>query len=95
ALGQPKRSSATSLEWDGLTASFKNDELTRIRVTSSRRGLQNGLKVGMSQTALLQIMGYPSGVSNKILQYNEGGKMGVSVQLDKNNAISVITINSI
>ncbi len=95
ALGQPKRSSATSLEWDGLTASFKNDELIRIRVTSSRRGLQNGLKVGMSQTALLQIMGYPSGVSNKILQYNEGGKMGVSVQLDKNNAISVITINSI
>ena len=95
ALGQPKRSSATSAEWDGLTATFKDDELTRLRVTSARRELQNGLKVGMSQTALLQIMGYPSGLSNKILQYNEGGKTGVSVQLDRNNAISVITVNSL
>ena len=95
ALGQPTRSSSTSAEWEGLTATFKDDDLTRIRVTSSRRELQNGLKVGMSQTALLQIMGYPSGLSNKILQYNEGNKTGVSVQLDKNNAISVITINSI
>ena len=95
ALGQPTRNTSTTAEWPGLTATFKNDELTRIRVTNSQRELQNGLKVGMSQTALLQILGYPSGLSNKILQYNEGSKTGVSVQLDKNNAISSITVNQI
>ena len=95
ALGQPKRSTATSAEWDGLTATFKGDDLTRIRITNAKHELQNGLKVGMSQTALLQIMGYPSGLSNKIMQYNEGSKTGLSVQLDRNNAVSVITINSI
>ena len=95
ALGQPTRSSNTSAEWPGLTATLKGEDITRIRVTNSRRELQNGLKVGMSQTALLQIMGYPSGLSNKILQYNEGNKTGVSVQLDKNNAISSITVNQI
>ena len=95
SLGNPNRNSSTSLEWSGLTATLKGDDITKIRVTSSNRELQNGLKVGMSQTALLQIMGYPSGVSNKILQYNEGNKTGVSVQLDKNNAISSITVNQI
>ena len=95
SLGQPTRSSNTSLEWPGLTATLKGNDITRIRITNSRRELQNGLKVGMSQTALLQIMGFPSGLSNKILQYNEGNKTGVSVQLDKNNAISTITVNQI
>ena len=95
SLGQPTRSSNTSAEWSGLTATLKGEDITRIRITNSSRELQNGLKVGMSQTALLQIMGFPSGVSNKILQYNEGSKTGVSVQLDKNNAISSITVNQI
>ena len=94
-LGQPNRSSSTSAEWSGLTATLKGEDITRIRVTNASRELQNGLKVGMSQTALLQILGYPSGLSNKILQYNEGNKTGVSVQLDKNNAISSITVNAI
>ncbi|MBR1487082.1 MAG: SH3 domain-containing protein [Synergistaceae bacterium] len=95
SLGQPTRSSNTSAEWSGLTATLKGEDITRIRITNANRELQNGLKVGMSQTALLQILGYPSGVSNKILQYNEGSKTGVSVQLDKNNAISSITVNAI
>ena len=95
ALGQPTKSSNTSLEWQGLTATLKGENITRIRVTNSKRELQNGLKVGMSQTALLQILGFPSGVSNKVLQYNEGNKTGISVQLDKNNAISSITVNQI
>ena len=94
-LGQPTRSSNTSIEWRGLTASLRGDDITRLRLTSSNHELQNGLKVGMSQTALLQIMGYPSGVSNKIMQYNEGSKTGLSVQLDKNNAISSITVNEV
>ena len=74
---------------------MKGDEITRIRLTASNRELQNGLKVGMSQTALYQLMGFPSGVSNRIMQYNENGKTGLSVQLDKNNAISTITVNEI
>ena len=94
-LGQPSRNSSTSAEWQGLTATLKGEEITRIRIANSKYELQNGLKVGMSQTALLQIMGFPSGVSNKILQYSEGGKNGVSVQLDKNNAVSSITVNKI
>ena len=94
-LGNPTRSSNTSAEWPGLTATLKGNDITKLRLTSSNRELQNGLKVGMSQTALLQIMGYPSGVSNKIMQYNEGSKTGLSVQLDKNNAISAITVNQI
>ena len=94
-LGQPTRSSSTSAEWQGLTATLKGEDITRLRITNAKHELQNGLKVGMSQTALLQIMGYPSGVSNKILQYNEGSKTGISVQLDKNNAISSITVNQI
>ena len=94
-LGQPSRNSSTSAEWQGLTATLKGEEITRIRITNSKHELQNGLKVGMSQTAVLQIMGFPSGVSNKILQYSEGGKNGVSVQLDKNNAVSSITVNKI
>lgn len=94
-LGQPSKNSSTSAEWQGLTATFKGDEITKIRITNSKHELQNGLKIGMSQTALLQIMGFPSGVSNKILQYNEGGKTGVSVQIDKNNTVSAITVNKI
>ena len=95
ALGNPTRNSSTSLEWPGITATLKGDEITRIRLTASNRELQNGLKVGMSQTALYQLMGFPSGVSNRIMQYNENGKTGLSVQLDKNNAISTITVNEI
>ena len=94
-LGNPTRSSNTSLEWAGLTATIKGDDVTRLRLTGTNRELQNGLKVGMSRTALLQIMGYPSGVSNRIMQYNEGSKTGLSVQLDKNDAISSITVNQI
>ncbi|MBQ6113200.1 MAG: hypothetical protein IJL10_02940, partial [Synergistaceae bacterium] len=59
------------------------------------RELQNGLKTGMSQTALLQIMGYPSSSNNRTMNYNEGGKTGLSIQLDRNNSITSITVNEI
>ena len=95
ALGQPSRSTSSSLEWQGLTATVKGDDITRIRLNNPSRELQNGLKVGMSQTALLQVMGYPSSVNGKTLNYNENGKTGLSVQLDRNNAISTITINEL
>lgn len=95
SLGNPTRSTGSSAEWPGLTATFKGEDITRIRLTSSNRELQNGLKTGMSQTALLQIMGYPSSSNNRTMNYNEGGKTGLSVQLDRNNTITSITVNEI
>ena len=94
-LGTPTRSTGSSVEWPGLTATLKGDEITRIRITSPNRELQNGLKIGMSQTALQQIMGYPSSVNNRTMNYNENGKTGLSIQLDRNNSISSITVNEI
>ena len=95
SLGQPTRSTGSTAEWSGLTATLKGEDITRIRLTGSSRELQNGLKPGMSQTALTQIMGYPSSVSGRTMNYNENGKTGLSVQLDKNNAISAITVSEI
>ena len=95
ALGQPTRSTSSSVEWPGLTATTRGDALTRIRLTNPNHELQNGLKAGMSQTALLQIMGYPSSVNGKTLNYNENGKTGLSIQLDKNNAINSITVSEV
>ncbi|MBQ7221133.1 MAG: SH3 domain-containing protein [Synergistaceae bacterium] len=95
SLGKPTRSTSSSAEWSGLTATLRGEDITRIRVTGASRELQNGLKPGMSQTALQNIMGYPSSVNGKTLNYNEGGKTGISVQLDKNNAISTITVSEV
>ncbi|MBQ6972807.1 MAG: SH3 domain-containing protein [Synergistaceae bacterium] len=95
ALGNPTRSTGSSAEWPGLTATLKGEDITRIRLTASNRELQNGLKTGMSQTTLLQIMGYPSSTNGRTINYNEGGKTGLSIQLDKNNAITTITVNEI
>ena len=95
SLGNPSRSTSTSAEWQGLTATLKGEDITKIRLTAPNRELQNGLKTGMSQTALYQLMGFPSNVSNRIMQYNENGKTGLSVQLDKNNAISAITVSDV
>ncbi|MBQ6773465.1 MAG: SH3 domain-containing protein [Synergistaceae bacterium] len=94
-LGQPSKSSSTSAEWQGLTATLKGDEITRIRLSSSRHELQNGLKVGMSQTALLQIMGYPSSANKNTMNYNEGNSTGISVVLDRSDLITSITINAV
>lgn len=95
SLGNPTRNTSSSAEWQGLTATLKGEEITRIRLTNANRELQNGLKVGMSQTALLQIMGYPSSQNGRTMNYNENGKTGLSIQLDKNNSISSITVNEI
>ena len=95
AFGQPSRKTSSSAEWSGMTATLRGEDITRIRLTNSNRELQNGLKTGMSQTALLQIMGYPSSVNNRVMNYNENGKTGVAVQLDRNNSITSITVNEI
>ena len=94
-FGNPTRSTSSSAEWPGLTATLKGNEITRIRITSNSHELQNGLKPGMSETALLQIMGYPSSQNGRNMNYNEGGKTGLTVQLDRNNSITSITVNEI
>ena len=71
---------------------FRGEEVSRLRLSNSQRELKNKLKVGMSQTALLQLMGYPSNVSQKQMQYNEGGKTGLTVQLN-NDIIQSITVS--
>ncbi|MBQ7544864.1 MAG: SH3 domain-containing protein [Synergistaceae bacterium] len=95
ALGQPTRSTSSSVEWKGLTATVKGEDITRLRLTGKDRELQNGLKPGASQDTLRDIMGYPSSVNNRTLNYNENGKTGLSIQLDRNNAISTITVNEV
>ena len=95
SLGQPTRSTSSSAEWRGLTATLRGDDVTRIRLTNSSRELQNGLKVGMSLETLRQIMGYPSSVNGRTHNYNENGKTGLSIQLDSKNNISNITVSEV
>ena len=95
SLGNPTRSTGSTAEWPGLTATFKGDDVTRLRLSSSSRELQNGLKPGMSQSALRQIMGYPSSQNGRTLNYNENGKTGLTVQLDRNNSVTTITVSEI
>ena len=94
-LGAPKRSTTSSVEWQGLTATFRGDEITSIKLTNSSREFQNGLKTGISRTDLQQIMGYPSNTKGRTLTYSENGKNGLSVQLDSKNIVSSITVNEI
>ena len=95
SLGQPTRSTSSSVEWRGLTATIRGEDVTRLRLTNSSRELQNGLKVGMSQDTLRQIMGYPSSVNGRTHNYNENGKTGLSIQLDGKNNISNITVSEV
>lgn len=95
SLGQPTRSTSSSAEWRGLSATLRGDDVTKLRLTNSSRELQNGLKVGMNLDTLRQIMGYPSSVNGRTHNYNENGKTGLSVQLDSKNNISNITVNEV
>ncbi|MCR5347800.1 MAG: SH3 domain-containing protein [Fretibacterium sp.] len=90
-LGKPSKSTGNTMDWSGLRATFHGEEVSRLQLSNSQRELKNKLKVGMSQTALLQIMGYPSGISQGQMQYSEGGKTALTVQLSK-NVIRSITV---
>ena len=95
SLGQPTRSTSSTAEWRGLTATVRGNDITRLRLTNSSRELQNGLKVGMNLDTLRQVMGYPSSVNGRTHNYNENGKTGLSIQLDSKNNISNITVNEV
>ena len=94
-LGKPSKSSDSSIEWSGLSAKLSGGHATQIKLTNSKYELVNKLKVGMAQTALFNILGYPSSVSQKQLQYTEGGKNAVTVQLGGGNNIQSITVNEV
>lgn len=94
-LGPPTRNTNTSLEWGGLAANFREERLTRLRVTSSAHTLPNKLKVGMSQEELTRILGHPTNVTQQ-RQWRYGvGETGLSVQLNNNKAVQSITINEV
>lgn len=94
-FGQARTSNNTTMEWPGVTATFRNNNLVRLRLNpGSQYELKNGLKPGLSRDELLNIMGYPSSISQRNYNYSESGKTGVSVEL-RNNNISSITVNDV
>ncbi|MCR4819241.1 MAG: SH3 domain-containing protein [Fretibacterium sp.] len=93
-LGRPSKTTNSTMDWSGLSATFRGENVSRLRLSNAQRELKNGLKVGMSMTALIQLMGYPSNVSQNQMQYNEAGKTGVSVQINK-NSVRNITVSEI
>lgn len=97
SLGNPTRSTGSSAEWPGLTVTLRGDDITRVRVTSSNRELQNGLKTGINQDSLFHILGYPSArnSSQRTMQYNENGKAGINIQMDRNGIVTAITVNEV
>ena len=100
SLGQPVRGTSTNIEWSGLSVNLRGDEITRLSITGSRYELQNGVKVGMSRENLTRIMGYPSSINSaqRLVNYNEGSKTGLSVRLSSMNdnaTISAITVNEV
>ncbi len=94
-FGTPRSSNNTTIEWSGVTATFRNNNLVRLRLNpGSRYELKNGLKPGLSRDDLLNIMGYPSSISQRNYIYSENGKTGVSVEV-RNNAVSSVTVNDV
>ncbi len=97
SLGQPENSTATSLEWSGLSAGMRGDEITRLVLTNKRYELQNGLKTGMSRNDVINILGYPTSTNapQRTIQYNENNKPGIILQTDRNSIVTRITVNNI
>ena len=95
SFGSPRTSNNTTMEWSGVTATFRNNNLVRLRLNpGSQYELKNGLRPGMSRDELLNIMGYPSSISQRNYIYSENGKTGLSVEI-RNNNISSITVNDV
>lgn len=92
ALGQPARSKASTLSWQGLTATLSGDAVSRIQLTSSGRELKNGVRVGMTQAELLRTMGYPYQLGSGQWRYVESDGRGMSVQFGKDGAVRSVTV---
>ncbi len=92
-LGQPAKSTDSVMEWSGVSASFAGEEVTHLKV-SAKRDLPNKLRVGMSQEALFKAMGYPTSLSQRQLQYREGGKASLTFQLSKDGLVQSIAVDT-
>ena len=97
SLGQPDRSTGTSIEWPGFSAGLRGDEITRLVLSAARYELQNGLKTGMTRDEVINILGYPTtqNVGQRTIQYNENNKAGILIQTDRNGNVTRITVNSV
>lgn len=94
-LGQPARSTAGSLGWQGLTITLGGEAITRLQVSAAGRRLKNGVEVGMAQKELLGIMGYPSQVASGQWRYVEADGRGMGVQFDKNGSVRTVTVGKL
>jgi len=92
ALGQPARSKASSLGWQGLTVTLSGDAVTRLQLTSSGRELKNGVRVGMTQKELVSSVGYPYQLASGQWRYAEPDGRGMSVQFGKDGAVKSVTV---
>lgn len=92
-LGQPTRNTDAVMEWPGVSAGFSGEEVTHLKV-SAKRDLPNKLRVGMSQEVLFKAMGYPTSLSQRQLQYREGGKASLTFQLSKDGLVQNITVDT-
>ena len=92
ALGQPARSKASTLSWQGLTATLSGDAVSRLQLTTSGRELKNGVKVGMTQAELLRTMGYPYQLASGQWRYAEPDGRGMSVQFGKDGVVKSVTV---
>ena len=92
-LGQPTRNTDAVMEWTGVSAGFSGDEVTHLKV-SAKRDLPNKLRVGMSQEALFKAMGYPTSLSQRQIQYREGGKASLTFQLSKDELVQSIAVDT-
>ena len=92
-LGQPTRNTDAVMEWTGVSAGFSGDEVTHLKV-SAKRDLPNKLRVGMSQEALFKAMGYPTSLSQRQIQYREGGKASLTFQLGKDGLVQSIAVDT-
>lgn len=95
ALGQPARSKASTLSWQGLTATLSGDAVTQLQLTSSGRELKNGVRVGMTQAELLRAMGYPYQLASGQWRYAESDGRGMSVQFGKDGAVKNVTVGKL
>ncbi|MBR0044267.1 MAG: SH3 domain-containing protein [Synergistaceae bacterium] len=95
SFGSPRSQNNTTIDWPGVTATFRNNNLVRLRLNSgSQYEFKNGLRPGLSRDELLNIMGYPSSISQRNYVYSENGKTGISVEL-RNNNVNSVTVNAV
>ncbi|NLL37237.1 MAG: hypothetical protein GX256_06920 [Fretibacterium sp.] len=92
-LGQPERSTASSLSWSGLSITLSSNQVVRVQFSNSRHSLPNSLTVGMTNKELYGIMGYPSAYSEGQLLYHEADSKNVTSVRLKGGKVQDISVS--